>query len=281
MQRITKIKPFEDKYNWEGITYPSKQDDQKKFEKNDLIIALSILYAKEEENVYPAYISKYNSKYEKQLNDSKRGRMSLYYRKTITALLKGIVPKHHSEFWCYLNCLLKTLKYYSLINTKKSDKAPFILYADLECLIEKFGGCKNDSENLFTTEVCERIPSGVSMCTISLFKNIRNKHDGCRGKDSMKKFYKSLKEHAVEIITKRTAEITSKGKNKSKISKITSKIKNIAKDHSHYAGKYRNSAHNICNLKYIFANKVTVVFHTGSNHDYHFIIKMLVEEFEG
>ena len=27
------------------------------------------------------------------------------------ALLKGIVPKHHSDFWCCLNCLLKTLKY--------------------------------------------------------------------------------------------------------------------------------------------------------------------------
>ena len=49
------------------------------------------------------------------------------------------------------------------------------------------------------------------------------------------KFYKSLKEHAVEIITKRTAEITSKGKNKSKISKITSKIK-----------KYRKGSFSVC-----------------------------------
>ena len=88
MQRITKIKPFEDKYNWEGITYPSKKDDQKKLEKKDLIIALNILYAKEEENIYPAYISKYNSKRENQLNDSKRRRMSLYCRKTITCIIK-------------------------------------------------------------------------------------------------------------------------------------------------------------------------------------------------
>ena len=26
---------------------------------------------------------------------------------------------------------------------KKSNKAPFIIYADLECLIEKIDGCKN------------------------------------------------------------------------------------------------------------------------------------------
>ena len=30
---------------------------------------------------------------------------------------------------------------------KKSDKAPFIIYADLECLIENINGCKNNPEN--------------------------------------------------------------------------------------------------------------------------------------
>ena len=29
---------------------------------------------------------------------------------------------------------------------QNSDKAPFIIYADLECLIEKIDGCKNISE---------------------------------------------------------------------------------------------------------------------------------------
>ena len=33
-QTITKIKPFIDKYNWEGIDYPSEKDYWKKFEKN-------------------------------------------------------------------------------------------------------------------------------------------------------------------------------------------------------------------------------------------------------
>ena len=30
---------------------------------------------------------------------------------------------------------------------QKSDKAPFIIYADLEYLIEKIDGCKNNSPN--------------------------------------------------------------------------------------------------------------------------------------
>ena len=33
LQRITKIKPFINKYNWEGINLPSQINDWKKFEK--------------------------------------------------------------------------------------------------------------------------------------------------------------------------------------------------------------------------------------------------------
>ena len=60
---------------------------------------------------------------------------------------------------------------------QKSDKAPFIIYADLECIIEKIDGCKNNPENSSTTKVSEHIPSGFSMSTISSFRSIENKHD--------------------------------------------------------------------------------------------------------
>ena len=39
------------------------------------------------------------------------------------------------------------------------------------------------------------------MCTISSFKSIENKHDVYRGKYSRKKFRKSLREHAMNIIS--------------------------------------------------------------------------------
>ena len=50
---------------------------------------------------------------------------------------------------------------------RKSDKTPFIIYADLKCLMEEIDGCKNNPENLYTTKVNEHIPSGFSMSTIS------------------------------------------------------------------------------------------------------------------
>ena len=40
-QRITKIKLFIDKYNWEKINYPSEEDYWKKCEKNKLMIAVN------------------------------------------------------------------------------------------------------------------------------------------------------------------------------------------------------------------------------------------------
>ena len=49
--RISTIKPFIDKYNWEGINYTSEKDDWKMFEKNNLMIALKVLYAKKEKHI--------------------------------------------------------------------------------------------------------------------------------------------------------------------------------------------------------------------------------------
>ena len=51
--------------------------------------------------------------------------------------------------------------------------------------------------------------------------------------------------------------------------------------HCHYTGKYRGAAHNICNLRYKVPKEIPVVFYNGSTYDYHFIIKVLVKEFEG
>ena len=90
--------------------------------------------------------------------------------KRLSALLLGITSKDKGDFYC-LNCLhsfrIKTkLESHKKVcdssndsiellseDTKmfnqyqKSDKAPFITYADLECLVEKINGCKNYPEN--------------------------------------------------------------------------------------------------------------------------------------
>ena len=60
-QRISKIKPFINNYNWKDINFPAAKKDWNKFEINNKIIALNILYVPfNTKKVETAYKSKYN-----------------------------------------------------------------------------------------------------------------------------------------------------------------------------------------------------------------------------
>ena len=82
----------------------------------------------------------------------------------------------------------------------KSDKMPYIIYADIESLIKKIDGCANNPENFSTAKIGEHIPCRYSMSTIWAFNHIENKHTLYRRKDCMKKFCESLREHVKHII---------------------------------------------------------------------------------
>ena len=45
-QRISKLKPYINKYNWKGIEFPAGSKEWQKFEQNNKTIALNTLYAK-------------------------------------------------------------------------------------------------------------------------------------------------------------------------------------------------------------------------------------------
>ena len=169
------------------------------------------MYAKKEK-IHPAYVSKRNSGRAKQVHISiiPNGEGLRYLSvKELSALLRGITSKNNGYFYC-LNCLYsfrtknkfesnkkvcenknvcgilmpsKDIEILEFNQYKKSDKSPFIIYSDFECLIEKIDGCKNNPEN----------SSGFLMSKISSFRSIENKLDVYRGKDF-------LREHAVKII---------------------------------------------------------------------------------
>ena len=60
----------------------------------------------------------------------------------------------------------KDTKLLELNQFQKPDKALFISYAYLQCLIKKIGVCKINSRNLYTTNGGEHVPSGFSMSAI-------------------------------------------------------------------------------------------------------------------
>ena len=143
------------------------------------------------------------------------------------------------------------------------------------------------------------------MSTISSFRSKENKRDVYRGKDCTKKFCESLRKHATKIINSKKENMrlltkeqqmklltkeqqeSHENANVSYICKekfvnkyLKDKKYQKVRDHCHYIGEYRPAAHSICNLKYSVPQQIPIVFHNGSNYDYHFIIKQLAEEFK-
>ena len=105
-ERISKIKPFIDQYNWKDIDFPAMNKDWKKFELNNEI-ALNILYVPHNtKKINIAYKSKHDLTREKQIillmitNGKKWHYMVV---KNLSGLLRGITSNHNAYCYC-LNC---------------------------------------------------------------------------------------------------------------------------------------------------------------------------------
>ena len=105
-ERISKIKPFIEEYNWKDIDFPSTNKDQKKFETNNEV-ALNILYVPHNtKKIEIAYKSKHNLTREKRviLLMIRNGENWHYLTvKNLSRLLRGITSYHDGDFY-YLNC---------------------------------------------------------------------------------------------------------------------------------------------------------------------------------
>ena len=77
---------------------------------------------------------------------------------------------------------------------------PFIIYADLECLLEKMSTCQNNPNKSSTTKINKHTPSGYSLFAHCSFDESKNKLNYYRGDDCMKKFCKDLREDSTKII---------------------------------------------------------------------------------
>ena len=158
-QRISKIKPFINNYNWNNIKFPTAKKDKN--------IALNVLYVPfNTKKIEIAYKSKYNLIRDNQiilLMISNGENWHYLAVKSLSRLLRGISSNHNSDYY-YLNCFhsYRTENKLNLhkkicenhehcniempspnnniIKYNQGDKSlelPFIIYADLECLLKK------------------------------------------------------------------------------------------------------------------------------------------------
>ena len=189
-QRVSKIKPFIEKYNWKDIDFPSTSKDWKKFKCNNEV-ALNILYVPyNTKKINIAYKSKNNLTHKRQIilliiSDGQKWHYLVV--KNLSGLLRGITSNHKEDFYC-LNCFhsyrtenkleshkkicenhdychvempTKDNNIIKYNHGEKSIKVPFILYADLECLLEKMSTCINNSNESSTTKINKHTPSVI------------------------------------------------------------------------------------------------------------------------
>ena len=169
-EKISKIRTFIDQYNWKDIDFPTTNKDWKKIELNNKV-ALNILYIPHNtKKIQLAYRSKYNLTYNKQIillmiTDGEKWQYLVV--NDLSGLLRGITSNRYGDFYClnyfhsyrsknkpethkkicenhdYCNVEIpikgnNTIKYnYG----GKSMKLLFVIYADLECLLEKMSTC--------------------------------------------------------------------------------------------------------------------------------------------
>ena len=174
--------------------------DWRKFECNNKTIALNILYVPyNKEQIRQAYLSKHNNERDTQVNllmiTDETNNWHYLAVKIISGLLRGIKSIHNGNFYC-LNCFhlytteKKLRKYERICNDhdfcylkmpnednkilkyipgEKSLKVPFIIYADLECLLQKIKSCQNNPEKSYTEKKAVHKPSGYSLITCCSF----------------------------------------------------------------------------------------------------------------
>ena len=165
----------------------------------------------------------------------------------------------------------------------------------MESLLKKMDTCTNDPDKSSTTQLNKHIMCGYSLVTHCSFDKKNNANDYYRGKDCLKKFCQDLKKQAKSIFDfekKEMIKLIQEEQYKHDSRKYCFLCKKTffedaknnyikKRDHCHYTGKYRGSAHKICNLMYNTPREILVIFHNSSSYDCHFIIKGLAEEFEG
>ena len=166
-ERTTKVKSFINSYNWTDINFPATRKDWNRFEVNNIDIALNILYVPFNTKIIEiAYKSKYNLVRDNQiilLMISNGENWHYLTVKSLPRLLRAITSNHDGDYYC-LNCFhsyrtenkldvhKKVCENHdycniempnsnnNLIKYDQGDKAlklPFIISADLECILKK------------------------------------------------------------------------------------------------------------------------------------------------
>ena len=176
-----------------------------------------------------------------------------------------------------------TVKFY---DGQNQFRAPFMMYADFEAILNPIQRPSPDPGEPYIKEVNQHIPSGFCVYGKFTYGEVENPLRLYRGKDCVEKFCNHIKEEAkwlYHMFPEKPMDPLTNGQWKRY--KIVSKCHICYKpfndkdpkvrDHCHYTGKYREPDHMLCNLRYKIPSYIPVVFHNLSRYDAHLFIREL------
>ena len=102
--------------------------------------------------------------------------------------------------FCKVDILDKKHNILKYSDGMKSLRMPFVIYADLECLLIKKQSCQNNPDKSYTEQKAIHKPCGYSLDLISSFDLKENTHSFYRGKNCIKKFCKEIRKLGTKII---------------------------------------------------------------------------------
>ncbi|XP_067208535.1 uncharacterized protein [Linepithema humile] len=179
-------------------------------------------------------------------------------------------------------------KWLTFRNYNRKERVPFVVYADLECTLEK----KEDQDGTTYAYQHHRAFS-VGYYVSCAYDNSLSSYKSYRGEDCTAWFVNELHDltHRVKVIRTTVVPMADLTREESEEfrSAVTCHVcekpltadDTRVRDHCHLTGRYRGAAHSSCNLNYIDSDVIPVIFHNLSGYDAHFIIKDVANAFEG
>ena len=238
-ERISKLRPFAERYDWEGLEFPMALNKISKFEKRNPEIAVNVLFVNKK-SIYIARRSEFNGKRSKQVNllmiiDGKNRHYTAV--KSLSRLLSSENSKGRKGAYHFcVNCLNgfrtesardKHYVYCSSngeVNVKMPEerekwlkfhdgqcqfKVPFMLYADFESILkpvdEKYRDrmkqlkTERKGEASYTEKLNTHVPSGWCVYSKFAYGDVPDPMTAYRGKDCVEQFVDHVEEEVKRL----------------------------------------------------------------------------------